>query len=60
MISGWRQRVFCRNWRSIWFKEGTTALIDLFDLAHAKKVLAMFGRAFGKLPANLGGVGKEQ
>jgi formylglycine-generating enzyme required for sulfatase activity len=27
-----------------------TALVDLFDEAHAKKVLAAFGRAFGRLP----------
>lgn len=27
-----------------------TAAVDLFDLRHAKKVLAMFGRAFGALP----------
>src|SRR5262249_16048671 len=29
-----------------------SALIDLFDLDHARKVLAAFGRAFGKLPEN--------
>ena len=28
----------------------TVALVDLFDLDHARKVLAAFGRAFGKLP----------
>jgi formylglycine-generating enzyme required for sulfatase activity len=28
------------------------ALVDLFDLDHARKVLAAFGRAFGKLPEN--------
>jgi serine/threonine protein kinase len=27
-----------------------SALVDLFDLDHARKVLAAFGRAFGKLP----------
>ena len=26
-----------------------SALVDLFDLDHARKVLAAFGRAFGKL-----------
>ena len=31
----------------------TTALMDLFDLAHARRVLAEFGRAFGQLPADL-------
>jgi serine/threonine protein kinase/formylglycine-generating enzyme required for sulfatase activity len=29
-----------------------SALVDLFDLDHARKVLAAFGRAFGKLPQN--------
>ena len=28
-----------------------TALVDLFDVPHARKVLAAFGRAFGALPA---------
>jgi eukaryotic-like serine/threonine-protein kinase len=27
-----------------------SALVDLFDIDHARKVLAAFGRAFGKLP----------
>ena len=30
-----------------------TALADLFDLDHARKVLAAFGRAFGRLPDNI-------
>jgi formylglycine-generating enzyme required for sulfatase activity len=29
-----------------------SALVDLFDLPHARKVLAGFGRAFGRLPDN--------
>jgi hypothetical protein len=29
-----------------------SATVDLFDLVHARKVLASFGRAFGKLPEN--------
>lgn len=29
------------------------ALVDLFDLLHARKVLAEFGRAFGRLPEDL-------
>src|SRR6185436_39320 len=37
-----------------------SAAVDLFDLEHAKKVLAAFGRAFGKLPEPPGEVGKEQ
>jgi formylglycine-generating enzyme required for sulfatase activity len=36
------------------------ALVDLFDLDHARKVLAGFGRAFGKLPERWGETGKEQ
>jgi serine/threonine protein kinase/formylglycine-generating enzyme required for sulfatase activity len=31
-----------------------SALVDLFDLLHARKVLAGFGRAYGRLPDNLG------
>lgn len=30
-----------------------TALADLFDLDHARKVLGAFGRAFGRLPENI-------
>jgi hypothetical protein len=37
-----------------------TALADLFDLDHARKVLAAYGRAFGKLPENPGQSRKEQ
>ena len=36
------------------------ALIDLFDTDHAKKVLAAFGRAFGRLPGNISDITKEQ
>jgi len=36
------------------------ALADLFDLDHARKVLAAFGRAFGKLPENSSETTKEQ
>jgi WD40 repeat protein len=35
-------------------------LVDLFDLLHARKVLAAFGRAYGRLPDNLGQCSKEQ
>jgi serine/threonine protein kinase/formylglycine-generating enzyme required for sulfatase activity len=34
--------------------------VDLFDLDHAKKVLAAFGRAFGKLSENSHDASKEQ
>jgi serine/threonine protein kinase/formylglycine-generating enzyme required for sulfatase activity len=37
-----------------------TALVDLFDLEHAKKVLAAFGRAFGKLPENTTETSQEE
>jgi serine/threonine protein kinase/formylglycine-generating enzyme required for sulfatase activity len=33
---------------------------DLFDLDHAQKVLAAYGRAFGKLPENGGNTSKDQ
>ncbi len=33
---------------------------DLFDPAHARKVLAEFGRSFGRLPADPGGLTREQ
>src|SRR5262249_25097950 len=35
------------------------AAVDLFDLRHARKVLELFGRAFGALPAE-GAVSTEQ
>jgi hypothetical protein len=34
--------------------------VDLFEMDHAGKVLAAFGRAFGKLPENAGETEKEQ
>ncbi|HKI31191.1 MAG TPA: SUMF1/EgtB/PvdO family nonheme iron enzyme, partial [Gemmataceae bacterium] len=37
-----------------------SALVDLFDTDHARKVLAAFGRAFGKLPENPGETSKDQ
>jgi serine/threonine protein kinase len=37
-----------------------SALADLFDPDHARKVLAAFGRAFGKLPEKTGETSKEQ
>jgi eukaryotic-like serine/threonine-protein kinase len=37
-----------------------TARADLVDLAHAGKVLAQFGKAFGQLPENPGDQTKEQ
>ncbi len=37
-----------------------SALADLFDVDHAGKVLAAFGRAFGKLPEDAGAMTGEQ
>ena len=37
-----------------------TGLADLFDLDHARKVLAAFGRAFGKLPEKISETTNEQ
>ncbi len=36
------------------------ALVDLFDLLHARKVLAAFGQAYGRLPDNLGPCSRDQ
>jgi serine/threonine protein kinase/formylglycine-generating enzyme required for sulfatase activity len=36
------------------------AAVDLFDPLHARKVLAAFGRAYGRSPDNLGQCTKEQ
>jgi formylglycine-generating enzyme required for sulfatase activity/tetratricopeptide (TPR) repeat protein len=37
-----------------------SALVDLFDALHARKVLAAFGRAYGRLPDNLSELTKDQ
>ncbi len=37
-----------------------SAAVDLFDLDHARRVLAAFGRAFSKLPEPAGALSKEQ
>ena len=39
---------------------GNTALVDLFDLDHARKVLGAFGRAFGKLPETSSEITRDQ
>lgn len=36
------------------------ATVDLFDVAHARKVLTKFGQAFGRLPAQSNNVTREQ
>jgi serine/threonine protein kinase/formylglycine-generating enzyme required for sulfatase activity len=37
-----------------------SALVDLFDTDHARKVLTAFGQAFGKLPTGSSKISKEQ
>ena len=37
-----------------------SAAVDLFDLDHARKVLAAFGRAFGRLPENASDASRDQ
>jgi len=37
-----------------------STLVDLFDLTHATKVLSAFGRAFNRLPDNLGDISPVQ
>ena len=37
-----------------------SALVDLFDPRHAKKVLTAFGRAYGALPENVGDLSSDQ
>src|SRR5262249_21588022 len=37
-----------------------SALVDLFDPLHARKVLAAFGRAYGRLPDDLGPCTQDQ
>ena len=37
-----------------------SALVDLFDPRHARKVLTAFGRAYGALPENIGDLSSDQ
>ncbi len=41
-------------------ERANSAMIDLFDVDHAAKVLASFGRAYGRLPDDPGSVSREQ
>ena len=41
-------------------EDQNSTAVDLFDTDHARKVLAAFGRAFGKLPENHGATTREQ
>ena len=49
MISGWPPAGSCGTWRSDWSKGENSALVDLFDPRHARKVLTAFGRALRSL-----------
>lgn len=51
---------FLRNLEIRLVEGQNSALTDLFDSDHARRVLAAFGRAFGKLPENAGEMDKEQ
>ena len=48
------------NWRSDLVEGENSALVDLFDPRHAKKVLTAFGRAYGALPECIGDLSSNQ
>ena len=52
--SGWPRPGSCATWRSDLVEGQNSPPVDLFDLGHARKVLAAFGRAFGDLPEHAG------
>ncbi len=41
-------------------KGQNTAVVDLFDLRHARKVLAAFGTAYGTIPERTGDISRDQ
>src|SRR4029077_16329838 len=52
---------FLRNGLETGLVQGRNfALVDLFDAMHARKVLAAFGQAYGRLPADLDELSPEQ
>jgi serine/threonine protein kinase/formylglycine-generating enzyme required for sulfatase activity len=51
---------FMRNLEIPLVEGQNSAAIDLFDLDHARRVLAGFGRAFGRLPDDKGEKDREQ
>ena len=59
-ISGWPPAGSCRDWRSDLLEGENSALVDLFDPRHAKKVLTAFGRAYGALPEKRGDLRRDQ
>ena len=54
MISGLPPAGSCGTWKSDLLEGENSALVDLFDPRHARKVLTAFGRAYGALPENIG------
>ena len=59
-ISGSPPAGSCGTWRSDCSKGENSALVDLFDPRHARKVLTAFGRAYGALPENIGDLSSDQ
>jgi eukaryotic-like serine/threonine-protein kinase len=51
---------FMRDLEILLLEGQNSAAVDLFDLLHARKVLAGFGRAYGRLPDNLGQCTRDQ
>jgi len=52
---------FLRNSLDVGLVQGRNfALVDLFDVPHARKVLAAFGQALGRLPENLDDLSADQ
>ena len=60
MTSAWPRPGSCATWRVRIVEGHNFATVDLFDPGHARKVLAEFGRAFGRLPANPAELTPEQ
>ncbi len=57
----WMAATRCMRELEIPLVEGqNSAAVDLFDRDHARKVLAAFGRAFGRLPESSGETSKDQ
>ena len=60
MISGSPPAGSCGTWRSDLLEGENSALVDLFDPRHARKVLMAFGRAYGALPERTGDLTSDQ
>ena len=60
MTSGWRLTRFMSELGIEPHQGQNAAPVDLFDLIHARKVLAEFGRSYGRLSDDHGKLSKEQ